>query len=118
MTPASERPRSASSFWWKRICRWLWRAITILWEVIVAGIVFGTIGNILTTPTSTRISQIYVITWLVTYHVAFLSVTVGLLALTIITWIGSREPNTISPLSADQQSRLLILKALRKAYTD
>jgi len=95
--------------------------MTVLWGVIIAGIAFSTIANVFTTSTTTPLSRLYVVHWIVTYYVALLSVTAALLALTIMVWIGSREPSTpstLSLLSADQQSRLRILKVLRKAYTD
>src|SRR2546429_4329909 len=116
MTSPLEQPLSSSP--WQRICRWIWRIIAILWGVVIAGISFSTIANIFTTSTQTPLSQLYVIHWIITYHIILLSITAGLLALTVVSWIGSREHKANQALSSVQQSRISILKVLRKAYTD
>jgi len=92
--------------------------MAILWGVIIAGIAFSTIANIFTTSTATPLSQLYVTHWIIAYHTPLFFVIGGLLVLTGISWVGSRESKGTSSLSPDLQSRVIILKTLRKAYTD
>jgi len=118
MATAQEQPTSSPPTQWQRICRWLWRVMAILWGVIIAGIAFSTIANIFTTSTATPLSQLYVIHWITIYHIPLLFVAGGLLLLTVVSWIGSRERKASLVLSPEQQSRVHILTTLRKAYTD
>ena len=117
MVSASEQPASSPPTRWQRTCRWLWRGLTILWGGIIAVIAFSTIANIFTTPISTPLPQLYVIHWIIIYRIPLFFVVGGLLLLTVVSWRGSREHKVSLFLSPDQQSRTIILKSLRKAYT-
>jgi len=92
--------------------------MAVLWGVILVAVFGGTSANIFTTPTDTPLTKLYVIHWFITYYFPLLVVAGVLLLLTVVSWIGSRERKASSFLSPDQQSRVIILKSLRKAYTD
>ncbi len=118
MASAPEQPVSSPPTWWQRTCRGLWRVMAVLWGVILVAVFGGTSANIFTTPTDTPLTKLYVIHWFITYYFPLLVVAGVLLLLTVVSWIGSRERKASSFLSPDQQSRVIILKSLRKAYTD
>jgi len=106
MAAIPKRHRSSPPTWWQRACRRLWHIMAIFWGVIIAGIVITTIANILTTSTTTPLSQLYVIHWIIVYRIILLFVAGGLFLLTAISWIGSREHKTSSSPSPDQPSQV------------
>jgi hypothetical protein len=87
-----------------------------IWGGIIAVIVLSIISNIFTTPDTTPLDQLYVICWIITYHIPLFFVAGGLLLLTAVSWIGSREHKVRSSLSLEQQNRVNIYNTLHKAY--
>jgi NACHT domain len=92
--------------------------MAVLWGVVILAITSSTIANIFTTSTTTPLSQLNIIHWIIIYRTPLFFVAGGLLLLTALSWIGSRESKADPPSSPDQQRRLIILKTLRKEYTD
>jgi hypothetical protein len=116
LTP--KQPASSPHSWWQRACRGLWRVMTVLWGGILLSVFVSIVTSILTASTDTPLTKLYVIHWIITYFLPLLLIAGVLLLLTIVSWVGSREHAGSSSLSPDRQSRLTILKSLRKAYTD
>src|SRR6266567_2120674 len=108
MNTGSYQPPKQPPSRWQRVCRRLWRVLAIFWGVIIAVPALSAIANILTTSTDLPLSRLYGIYWIITYRVPFFFGIGGLLALTIISLIGSRERKASPPLPTNQQGSVNI----------
>ena len=118
MATAQEQSASSPATRWQRTCRWLKRVTTFLWGTVILGVFISVVSTLSTSTTDTLLSKLLVVHWVLTYPIPVISGAGVFLLLTVVSWIGSRERKASSFLSSVQQSRLIILKSLSKAYTD
>jgi hypothetical protein len=120
MASASEQSASSPPSWRQRTCRWLWRVLRFFWVSVVFVLFMAVLPSLLLLTPSTPPPYIvgFWVNWVLPHLPIAVLVLLGLVGLTILSWVGSRERTGSLSLSADQQSRVDILKALRKAYTD
>jgi predicted lipid-binding transport protein (Tim44 family) len=120
MASAPEQPASSPPSWWQRTCRVGWKAVRYFWATFLLTLVLPKGVEVLFSDKPLRsLPNLWPILEAIIHHPIWTLLTfLGLLLLTGLFWFGSRERPGSSSLSPDQQSRVYILKALRKAYTD
>ncbi len=120
MASAPGQPASLPPSWWQRTCRWLRRVLRWFWVSVVFVLVMAVLPSLLLLTPGTPSPYIFWFwfNWVLPHLPVAIMVLLGLVGLTILSWVGSREGTTNSSLSPDQQSRVDALKVLRKAYTD
>ena len=118
MATAQEQSASSPATRWQRTCRWLKRMTAFLWGTIIVGFLINVVSTISTSTTAPPLSKLLVVHWVLTYPIPVISGAGVFLLLTVVSWVGSRERKASSFPSPEQQSRVILLKSLRKAYTD
>ena len=101
-TGAYQLPQQPPSRW-QCVCRRTWRVLATVLGVFVVGTVLNTVANIFTTSTDLPLSRLYIFHWISTYRVPLSFVMGGLLALTLVSLIGSRERKGPTPSPSSQQ---------------
>ncbi len=120
MASAPGQPASSPPSWWQRTCRWLWPVLRWFWVSVVFVLIMAVLPSLLLLTPGTTPPYIawFWFNWALPHLPVAIMVLLGLVGLTILSWVGSREGTIISSFSPDQQSRVDALKVLRKAYTD
>lgn len=108
MNTGSHQPPQQPHPLWQGVCRRIWRVLATFLGVFIVGTALSTIANIFTTSTDLPLSRLYIFYWINTYRVHLFFVMVGLLALTGISLIGSRERKARPPLPTNQQGSINI----------
>ncbi len=98
--------------WRVRVCRWLWRVLRFVWGTLLVGIVIATIANFNTTATDTPLAKLYLVHLAQTYPLPLWSGLGLLSALTLLSWLGSRERQ----IAGDEQDHSHMLRRLRVRY--
>lgn len=112
---ASSRIPSAPLHWRVRACRWLLRVLIAVWGAVGA-ILIATIANFNTTTTDTPFAKLNIIHLLLTYPLPVWS-SLGLLAaLTLLSWLGSRDKQATLARPLSEQDRVHMLRRLRLRY--
>ena len=107
MNTGSYQPPKQPPSRWQRVCRRILRVLAAVLGVFIV-VTASTIANIFTTSIGLPLSRLYGIYWIITYRVPFFFGIGGLLALTIISLIGSRERKASPPFPANQQGKVNI----------
>lgn len=115
---AQEQPAFSPPNQWQRTCRWLKRVMAFLWGSVILTVLVNVVSTIFTSTIGTSLSKLLVVHLVLTYPIPVISGAGVFLLLTIVSWIGSHERKASSFLPPEQQSRLIILKSLRRAYSD
>lgn len=113
---ASPGISSVPLHWRVRVCRWLWRALGFVWGTLIVGIVITTIANLSTTTTDTPLAKLYIIHLGQTYPLLVWLGLGFLTALTLLSWLGSRDKRITPARLLSEQERFHILRRLRMQY--
>ena len=90
--------------------------LRFVWVVFITGIIIGTIANLNTTTTDTPLSQLNIIHLLLAFPIQVVFVVVVLIMLTLLSQIGSREPDATLPRALSEQDRIHMLRRFRLRY--
>jgi len=113
---ASPRTPSAPLHWRVKACRWLLGALGFVWGTLIVGIVIATIANLNTTTTDTPLAKLYIVHLVQAYPLPLLSSLGLLIALTLLSWLGSRDKRVLSARPLSEQDRIYMLRRLRVRY--
>ncbi|MFL5657241.1 MAG: NACHT domain-containing protein, partial [Ktedonobacteraceae bacterium] len=110
MRKAPEDGEDLVSWPWKRLCRLMWAAMRLIWTTGIVGIGLNIIASRLIVPSlplgGTPLG------WLVEHPQLTLLVTLVLVLLTALAWLGSRE----AAYHGSQGGRSAMLQMLKAAY--
>lgn len=108
--------RSTPLHWRVRVCRWLWRVLVFFWGTLILGMVISIISDLGTTTTDTSLSKLRIIHLLLTYPVPIGSGLGLLAALTLLSWLGSREKQSTPARPLSEHDRTHMLRHLHVWY--
>jgi GTPase SAR1 family protein len=107
---------SASLHWRVKVCRWLWRVLGFVWGTLIVGIVITTIANLNTTTSGTPFAKLYLVHLAQTYPLPVWSGLGLLAALTLLSWLGSRDKQVTPARPLSEGNRIFMLQRLRLIY--
>jgi hypothetical protein len=87
-----------------------------VWGTLLVGILVATIANLNTTTTDTPLAKLFIVHVVQTYPLLVWSSLSLLLTLTLLSWFGSRDKQTISAFPRSARDRTHILRRLRVRY--
>lgn len=113
---ASSTASSAPRRWQVRVWRWLWHGLNFVWGTLIVGIVIGTIANLNTTTMEAPLAKLFIVHLALTYPLPVWSSLGLLLALTLLSWFGSRDKQTVPIFTLSARDRVHLLRRLRIRY--
>jgi len=102
--------------WRVRFCRRLWSILRFVWLVLITDVIGSTIANLNTTTTDTPLSKLNIIHLLLAFPIQVVCSLGVLILLTLLSWIGSHEPDATIPRALSEQERVHMLRRLRLRY--
>ncbi len=113
---ASSETPSVPLHWRARVCRSLWRGLAFVWGTLIVGIVIATIANLNTTTTNIPLAELFIVHLAQTYPLPVWSSLGFLAALTLLSWLGSRDKQVLFTRPLSEQGRIHMLRRLRMRY--
>ncbi len=102
--------------WRVRFCRRLWSILRFVRLVLITDVIGSTIANLNTTTTDTPLSKLNIIHLLLAFPIQVVCSLGVLILLTLLSWIGSHEPDATIPRALSEQERVHMLRRLRLRY--
>lgn len=102
--------------WRVQFCRRLWSILRFVWLVLITDVIGSTIANLNTTTTDTPLSKLNIIHLLLAFPIQVVFSLGVLILLTLLSWIGSHEPDATIPRALSEQKRIHMLRRLRLRY--